>query len=114
MKNLLFQKQWDWLVSGIALGLSFLLAVAVVKPIGVSTQFVILDAIAWDAVSNNVIVKDDSARKGYSSPNAYLNKSGAIYAAHAAEPMSYSFIFVIAMAVGGFSASKIGKSSPVR
>ncbi len=45
MDNFFLQKQWSWRASGLALGLSFLLAVTLVKPIGVSTQFVILDGI---------------------------------------------------------------------
>ena len=41
MNKLLTQTQWNWLTSGVALGVTFLLAVLLVKPIGVSTQFVI-------------------------------------------------------------------------
>ena len=113
MKNFIYQKQWSWRASGIALGLTILLAVALVKPIGVSTQFVILDGMAWDLVYNDLIVEDSSAKKGYSSTNVYLNKSGGKYAKNAANPVNYSFIFVIAMIVGGFIASKLqsGKES---
>jgi len=45
MKDFFYQRQWNWKVSGIALGLAFLLAVVLVKPIGVSTQFVIILSI---------------------------------------------------------------------
>jgi len=107
LKSFIFQKQWSWRASGIALGLAFLLAVALVKPIGVSTQFVILDGMAWDLVYNDLIVKDSSAKKGYSSSNVYLNKSGGKYAKNAATPINYSFIFVIAMIVGGFIADRL-------
>ncbi len=107
MKDFLFQKQWSWLASGLALGLAFLLAVALVKPIGVSTQFVILDAMVWDLVDSSVIVEDPDSKSGYSSPNAYLNKSGGKYAKNAANPLNYSFVFVLAMIVGGFVASKL-------
>jgi uncharacterized membrane protein YedE/YeeE len=102
MKNILFQKQWNWKLSGIALALSFLAAVILVKPIGVSTQFVIADGIIWNAISSNVVVEDAKATSGYSSPNAYLNKSGGKYAKSVAKPINYSFIFVIAMVFGGF------------
>lgn len=112
MKKFLFQKQWNWKVSGVALALVFLLAVLLVKPIGVSTQFVILDGIVWDAVSDNVVVKDETAKTGYSSPNPYLNKSGGKYAKNIANPMNYSFIFVLAMIVGGFIASKMQEEKP--
>jgi uncharacterized membrane protein YedE/YeeE len=107
MKSFFYQKQWNWKVSGVALGLSFLLAVFLVKPIGVSTQFVILDGIIWDLFSKDVVVEDVKAPKGYSSTNPYLNKSGGKYAKSVAKPLNYSFVFVLAMLAGGFLASKL-------
>jgi len=100
-------KEWNWKVSGVLLGLIFLITVAVVKPIGVSTQFVILDGILWKSVKSDLVVKDDKAKKGYSSPNAYLNKSGGKYAKNIANPLNYSFVFVVAMIIGGFLAYKM-------
>lgn len=105
MSKIIFQEQWSWVVSGIAVGLIFLMAVFLIKPIGVSTQFVILDGMVWDAVNDDIIVKDEAAKKGYSSPNAYLNKSGGKYAKNAAEPVNYSFILVVSMLAGGLLAS---------
>jgi len=119
VSNFILQKQWNWLPSGIALGIAFLLCVALVKPIGVSTQFVILDGIFWDAISDEVVVESSSNKSGYSSPNPYLNKSGGKYAKNVANPMNYSFVFVLAMVLGGFVASRIGsgkddtKSRPI-
>ena len=107
MKNFIYQKQWGWRASGIFLGLSFLLTIALVKPIGVSTQFVILDGIVWNLISNDLVVEGSSTEKGYSSSNAYLNKSGGKYAKNIAHPINYSFIFVIAMIAGGFIASRL-------
>jgi hypothetical protein len=43
----IFTKKWNWQISGIALGLIFVATIAFVKPIGVSTQFVILDGIVF-------------------------------------------------------------------
>ena len=106
MINFLKQKQWGWLAGGIALAISFLLAVTLVKPIGVSTQFVILDGIVWNAVGDDVAVEKEGTKTGYASDNAYLNKSGGKYAKNIANPLNYSFIFVIAMIAGGFVASK--------
>jgi uncharacterized membrane protein YedE/YeeE len=111
MKDFIFQKQFNWLSSGIALAAICILAVALVKPIGVSTQFVILDGIIYNSVSNDLIVKDENAKKGYTSKNAYLNKSGGKYAKNVENPLNYSFIFVIAMLVGGFIASKMQTTS---
>lgn len=70
------------------LGLVFFAAVLLVKPIGVSTQFVILDGIIADAVSPDFITQTDD---GYSSTNAYMAKSGGKYAKNAANPLNYSF-----------------------
>ncbi|NDW52889.1 YeeE/YedE thiosulfate transporter family protein [Aliiroseovarius sp. PrR006] len=89
----------NWKIGGVALGLVFFLAVLLVKPIGVSTQFVILDGIVADVVNPELVTKTDD---GYTSTNAYLAKSGGKYAKSVANPLNYSFIFVIAMMVGAF------------
>jgi hypothetical protein len=107
MKNIFYQKQWNWKVSGVALGIAFLLAVVLVKPIGVSTQFVILDGMIWNLFSPGLVVEDAEASTGYSSPNAYLDKSGGKYAKSVAKPLNYSFVFVLAMVAGGFLAAKL-------
>lgn len=112
MKKLLFAKQWNWKISGLMLGISFVLAVVAVKPIGVSTQFVILDGIIMDLFAGDTVVEDAEAASGYSSPNAYLNKSGGKYAKSIAKPMNYSFIFVLAMVAGGFVAARLSTSKP--
>lgn len=112
MNNLLTQSMWNWKASGIALALCFLLAVALVKPIGVSTQFVILDGIIWSWFDDSVTVADANSNTGYASSNAYLNKGDGKYAKSIANPMNYSFIFVIAMIVGGFIASRLQREKP--
>jgi len=90
----------SWKTGGVALGLVFFAAVLLVKPIGVSTQFVIFDGILWDAVDSTVVVEDPAAKSGYASPNAYLDKSGGKYAKNVANPLNYSFVFVLAMMAG--------------
>ena len=94
----------NWKIGGVALGLVFFLAVALVKPIGVSTQFVILNGIVGDAVNSELVTQTED---GYSSTNAYLAKSGGKYAKSVANPLNYSFIFVIAMMVGAFLSAKM-------
>ncbi|WP_320179243.1 YeeE/YedE thiosulfate transporter family protein [Roseovarius pacificus] len=89
----------NWKTGGVVLGFVFFLAVLLVKPIGVSTQFVILDAIVTDAVSPDFITQTDD---GYTSTNAYMAKSDGKYAGNAANPLNYSFVFVLAMALGAF------------
>ncbi len=94
--------QLNWFKGGIALGLIFLLTVFIIKPIGVSTQFVILDGIIWNSVSGDLVEKNPDAKSGYASPNAYLNKSGGKYAKNVVKPFNYSFIFVLSMILGAF------------
>ena len=102
-----------WRNSGVALGLVFLAAVLLVKPIGVSTQFVIFDGILWDAVNPSVVVESSEAKSGYASPNAYLNKSGGKYAKNVANPVNYSFVFVLAM-IGGALLSGVLRGGVAR
>ena len=104
--------QLNWFKGGLLLGTAFLLAVAFVKPIGVSTQFVIADGIVWSLFSDTVVKKDPESKAGYSSTNAYLNKSGGKYAKNVANPVNYSFIFVIAMVAGAFFSSRLGGPRP--
>ncbi|ACN15525.1 putative transmembrane protein (YeeE/YedE family protein) [Desulforapulum autotrophicum HRM2] len=104
--------QLNWFKGGLLLGASFLLAVAFVKPIGVSTQFVIADGIVWNLFSDTVVQKDAAIKSGYTSSNAYLNKSGGSYAKNVANPFNYSFVFVIAMVAGAFLSSRLGGPRP--
>lgn len=92
----------NWKAGGLLLGLVFFAAVLLVKPIGVSTQFVIFDGILWDAFDQSVVVSDETSKSGYSSPNAYLNKSGGKYAKSVAKPLNYGFVFVFAVMLGAF------------
>jgi len=97
----------SWPVGGLLLGVVFFAAVMLVKPIGVSTQFVILDGLLWDAVDQTVVVASDQAKSGYTSTNAYLAKSGGKYAKSIANPLNYSFVFVIAMMLGALGSAVI-------
>ena len=94
--------QLNWFWGGIALGIVFLMAVWLVKPIGVSTQFVILDGIIWNQVSPGLVIENTEAKSGYTSENAYLDKSGGKYAKSVANPVNYGFVFVLAIILGAF------------
>ncbi|MCG8615759.1 MAG: YeeE/YedE family protein [Desulfobacterales bacterium] len=100
--------QLNWFKGGLLLGAAFLLAVAFVKPIGVSTQFVIADGIVWNLFSDDIVRQDPESKSGYASPNPYLNKSGGKYAKNVANPVNYSFIFVMAMVAGALLSSRLG------
>lgn len=101
-----------WMLGGTLLAVAFLSAVLFVKPIGVSTQFVIADAIVWDQINPDIIQKDTNSKTGYTSSNAYLAKSGGKYAANTANPFNYSFVFVLAMMAGAFLSSKFAGDKP--
>jgi len=98
--------QLNWKQGGIALGLVFFVAVFLVKPIGVSTQFVIFDGILWDLFDSELITIDETAKHGYKSTNPYLNKSGGQYSRNINNPINYSFIFILSMVLGAFLSSK--------
>ena len=102
----------SWKTGGALLGLVFFMAVLLVKPIGVSTQFVIFDGILWNSVNSEIVVSSSDTKSGYSSPNAYLNKSGGKYAKAVANPLNYSFVFVIAMLAGAFVSAKMRGGVP--
>lgn len=95
----------SWRTGGLVLGIVFFLAVLLVKPIGVSTQFVIFDAIVSDMVNPDYVVENTDG--SYTSPNAYLAKSNGKYAKNAANPWNYSFVFVLAMMVGAALSVKL-------
>lgn len=94
----------NWKVGGLLLGLVFFAAVLLVRPIGVSTQFVILSGIIGDTVNSELVTKTED---GYASTNAYLDRSNGRHARSISNPLNYSFIFVLAMALGGFASSRL-------
>ena len=104
--------QLNWFRGGILLGLVFFLAVVLVEPIGVSTQFVIFDGIIWDVFSEDLVKESPDAKSGYKSSNAYLNKSGGKYAKNVANPLDYSFIFVLSILLGAFISAKTKGPKP--
>jgi hypothetical protein len=92
----------NWIKGSMLLGFTFALAFILVKPIGVSTEYVVLDGIYEYKKHPTLIVKDDRSPSGYSSRNAYLNKNDAVLAKHIAEPKYYGLVFVLSMILGGF------------
>jgi len=104
--------QLDWFKGGIALGVIFFIAILFIKPIGVSTQFVILDGLIWNSFSADLVKENPESKSGYSSTNAYLNKSGGKYAKLMTNPLNYSFIFVLFMALGAFLSAKTKGPKP--
>lgn len=84
--------EWGWMRAGFTLGVFLVLAIFLVEPVGVSSQFVVFDGILFDAVDTN------SAHA-----NAYLQKDGTIKAID--NPYNYGLFFVLAMILGGVISS---------
>ena len=76
----------SWKVAGIALGLLLTLATALVKPLGVSTQFVVTDAIVAHQVAPE-----------FAESNEYMSK----YAAKTDWLPGYGWMLVLGMLFGG-------------
>ncbi len=92
---------WNWKIGGLVLGLTFLFAVAIVKPIGVSTEFVIYDGLIAKIFYPKLVTETPGDKPTYSSTNAYLNKSNGKLAKAVAKPLVYGPIFVLSMILGG-------------
>ncbi len=102
-------REWNWPTGGVALASVVVLAMLSVKPIGVSTQYVVTDAMIWNLFDDSLIevtVNHDTGGKSYTSPNAYLNKSDGKYAKAAANPANYGYVFVLSM-IGGAALSML-------
>lgn len=92
----------SWLKGAIILGFSFFIAVFLVKPIGVSTQFSVLSGIVHSSIDKNVIVEDSLRESGYKSTNEYYDRNDGKIAKEIKNPLNYDFIFVLSIPVGGF------------
>ncbi|WP_028467265.1 YeeE/YedE thiosulfate transporter family protein [Nisaea denitrificans] len=97
----------SWKAGGLLLGIVFFAAVLLVKPIGVSTQFVILDGILWDAFDSSIVTESAETKSGYTSSNPYLAKSGGSYAKSVENPLNYSFVFVLALMAGAALSARL-------
>lgn len=103
-------EKFSWLKGGLLLGIVFLAAVWLVKPVGVSTEFAIVDGIFWNVLSPGLITETTGETPGYESTNAYLNKGGGKLAADVKNPFSYGIIFVFSMILGGFLSGKFSRN----
>lgn len=90
----------SWIKGAVILGLSFFIAIFLVKPVGVSTQFSVLSGIIHSSIDKDVITKDQSRESGYKSTNAYYDRNDGKLAEEIKEPLNYSNIFVLSIPVG--------------
>ncbi len=101
--------EFSWIQGGLFLGILAALAVILVKPIGVSTQFVVTDTIVWKAIDPSIVQeKEVNGKKVLTSPNGYINKVHASYARSAENPINYSYVFVLSSIIGALIASITG------
>lgn len=99
----------NWCKSGLILGFVFYLAILLVKPVGVSTQFSVLSGIIHSSISPNVIVEDPSRESGYASTNAYYDKSEGKLAKNIKQPINYDFVFVLGIPIGAYITYKLNR-----
>lgn len=97
-------KHYNWTAKATALGAVFFLAVLLVKPIGVSTQFSVLSGIFHSALNERVITENPDRSSGYESTNAYYDKSDGKLAKSIRNPWNYDFVFVLAIPLGAYIA----------
>lgn len=96
-------KKMKWIVLAMILGTVFFLAVLIIKPIGVSTQFSALSGMIHSAADPSVITRDAGRNSGYRSDNAYYDKSEGKLAKSIKNPINYDFIFVLAIPLGAYA-----------
>lgn len=102
-------KNNNWIKGALILGLSFFLAVLIIKPVGVSTQFSVLSGIIHSSIDRNVITEDSTRNSGYTSTNSYYDKSEGKLAAAIKHPLNYDFIFVLSIPLGGYFGYQVLK-----
>ena len=80
----------SWLAAGILIGLLLIVATALVKPLGVSTQYAVTDALILHKVAPE-----------FTQSNEYLNK----YGEKEGWSVGYGWMLVLGMGIGGFLAA---------
>lgn len=102
-----------WIKYGLALGLVFFLAVFIIKPVGVSTQFSVLSGIIHRVIDPNVISENQNSKTGYTSTNAYYAKDDGKLAQNIANPLKYDFLFVLAIPLGAYLGYLVKRKNKV-
>ena len=103
-KGKMIKNSHSWLLKAVFLGLVFAVSVLVIKPVGVSTQFSMIGGMIHNAVDSSIITEDTTNKHGYSSSNAYYDKSGGSLAKSIKNPLNFAMVFLLAIPLGGFMA----------
>lgn len=80
----------NWLLLGVLLGSIFFLAIFLVKPIGISTQFSVLSAMAYEKADSDFL-----------SSNTYMQKNEGKLAKRVQNPLNYDLLFFFGVPLGG-------------
>lgn len=101
----------DWIKKSVLLGIVFFIAILLVKPIGVSTQYSVLSGIIHKAIDPKIIFEDPASDNKYASSIEYYNKDHGKLAEDIEKPWNYGFIFVLAIPLGGLIGSLFYKGN---
>lgn len=94
-----------WKVGGLLLGLVFFAAVWLVKPVGISTEFVVTVGLIWDAINPGLV-------DGATSTNAYLASGDGKMASAISGPLAaYGLYFAAATVAGGLISHLLRRRS---
>ena len=111
MKDFLLLNQWGWKASGVLLGLTLVLAVLLVKPIGVSTQYTVLDSVIRSSIESWSFPAGKETTSTYSYEDSHVLDTVNTPIKNKTKPSSYGLVFVASMVLGGFIASRAKKRS---
>lgn len=100
---------FKWVRKAMVLGAAFFLAVFLVAPVGVSTQYSVLSGIIHNAIDDDLISEDSERESGYRSTNAYYDKSDGKLAKSIKNPLNYSFVFVLTIPFGAYLGYRLSK-----
>lgn len=95
-------KRQGWLVKAVVLGLSFFLAIFIMKPIGVSTEYSVVGGMIYDLCEPDLISENENDPGHYVSTNDYYNKDHGAIATAIKNPIQYDLIFVLSIPLGSF------------
>ena len=111
MKDFLLLTQWGWKASGVLLGLTLVLAVLLLKPIGVSTQYTVLDSVIRTSIESWSFPPDKETTSAYSYEDSHVLDAFNTSVKNKVQYSSYGLVFVASMVLGGFIASRTKKRS---
>lgn len=111
MKDFLLLTQWGWRASGVLLGLTLVFAVFLIKPIGVSTQYTLLDSVIRSGIESWSSPQNKDLNGAYSDQDSPLYDRFNTSIKKRFQHSSYGLVFVASMVFGGFVASRVNKKN---